>query len=59
MDLIINSKLDLVLKVISLKSEAWDFTDMCITVFVNCHSLYSVFFLYFLYKLKWILSVKN
>jgi len=59
MNLIINSGLGFVLKMISLKSEVWDFFDILIMASDSYHDSHPVSFLYILYKLKWILFIKT
>ena len=58
-DLIINSESGLALKVMGLKSEVWGFADVFITASDNCHGSHPVSFLYLLYNLVRILSVKT
>ncbi len=59
MYLIINSELGLVSKIKGLKSETWDFSNILVTAFDNYYDLCSVSFLYLLYKLVSILSIKT
>src|SRR5215216_1870383 len=61
-DLIINSGLGLASKVIGLKSEAWPEAlkqGSADIAFGNCHGSFPVSFLYVLYNLERILSVKT